>query len=116
MNGCIVCDIEVGYCEFCPEPDREVGHIVTARNCEAHIVRPDKLIAVPDLIEELVTSGDAAYLSDSQIKRSYTATYRIGDTFRKHLFIGPDSFLEAVYDAEGQCEMGEQLINVTEMT
>lgn len=64
------------------------------------IVRPDKLIAVPDTI-----------------KRSYVATYRgHGTQTRRHVFIGPDSFLEAVYDAEGQCDLDEQLINVTEMT
>jgi hypothetical protein len=51
------------------------------------------------------------------IKRSYVATFRgHGTQTRRHLFIGPDSFLEAVYDAEGQCEMDEQLVSVKEMT
>lgn len=88
MIGCIVCDMDDGYCEFCPEADREVGHVLP--------------FPVP---------------FPATIKRSYVATYRgHGTQTRRHMFIGPDSFLEAVYDAEGQCDLDEQLLSVTEMT
>ena len=56
-------------------------------------------------------------LDPNTTKRSYVATFRgHGTQTRRRAFIGPDSFLEAVYDAEGQCEMDEQLISVKEMT
>lgn len=51
-----------------------------------------------------------------RVSRSYTATYSHGSSLRKHMFIGPDSFLDAVALAEEQREENEHLINVTELT
>jgi hypothetical protein len=101
MIGCIVCDTIEGYCEFCPPPP--VDDYTIAMSVVRPIVNRDP--------------GDECDCGRLTIKRSYTATYRgHGTQTRKHMFIGPDSFLEAVYNAEGLCEIGEQLINVTEMT
>jgi len=109
MTGCVVCDQDEGYCEFCPpEPDNP------------DFPFRDTSWDDPGDENDNVVSLNGRYSPDTFVaritNRSYKASYQIADTFFVRTIVAPDSFLDAVQFAEGLREEGETLINVTELT